>query len=87
MRTCRFGRNSQINSCLVEFYCQYIGLIVLLCEKGKEWSNVKITDEELEMIEKLRSLSPDGLEKALNKLVELAKEQGENLKQKQTKDT
>lgn len=44
---------------------------------------MKITDEELEMIEKLRSLSPDGLEKALNKLVELAKEQGEGLKQKQ----
>nr|DAZ04747.1 MAG TPA: Retinal tissue protein [Caudoviricetes sp.] len=71
----------------MEFYCQYIGLIVLLCEKGKEWSNMKITDEELEMIEKLRSLSPDGLEKALNKLVELAKEQGEDLKQKQTKGT
>lgn len=48
---------------------------------------MKITDEELEMIEKLRSLSPDGLEKALNKLVELAKEQREGLKQKQTKDT
>lgn len=48
---------------------------------------MKITDEELEMIEKLRSLSPDGLEKVLNKLVELAKEQGESLKQKQTKDT
>ena len=44
---------------------------------------MKITDEELEMIEKLRSLSPDGLEKALNKLVELAKEQGEDLKHKQ----
>ena len=48
---------------------------------------MKIADEELEMIEKLRSLSPDGLEKALNKLVELAKEQGEDLKQKQTKGT
>jgi hypothetical protein len=48
---------------------------------------MKITDEELEMIEKLRSLSPDGLEKVLNKLVELAKEQGEDLKQKQTKGT
>lgn len=42
---------------------------------------MKITDEELEMIEKLRSLSPDGLEKALNKLVELAKEQEKELKQ------
>lgn len=48
---------------------------------------MKITDEELEMIEKLRSLSPDGLEKVLNKLVELAKEQGEDLKQKQIKGT
>lgn len=42
---------------------------------------MKITDEELEMIKKLRSLSPDGLEKALNKLVELAKEQEKELKQ------
>lgn len=42
---------------------------------------MKITDEELEMIEKLRSLSPDGLEKALNKLVKLAKEQEKELKQ------
>lgn len=42
---------------------------------------MKITDEELEMIEKLRSLSPDGLEKALNKLIELAKEQEKELKQ------
>lgn len=42
---------------------------------------MKIADEELEMIEKLRSLSPDGLEKALNKLVELAKEQEKELKQ------
>lgn len=48
---------------------------------------MKITDEELEMIEKLRSLSPDGLEKALNKLIELAKEQEKEQKQAQAKDT
>ena len=53
----------------------------------RQQGSTKITDEELEMIEKLRSLSPDGLEKALNKLVELAEEQREDLKQKQTKDT
>lgn len=50
---------------------------------------MKITDEELEMIEKLRSLSPDGLEKALKKLIELVEEQkkGQKQEQKQAEDT
>ena len=60
---------------------------VLTRRSVRAFKQEQITDEELEMIEKLRSLSPDGLEKALNKLVELAEEQGEDLKQKQTKGT